>query len=300
MGPPALPPNWCRWNDCFGLSAAVVEEAVGVQNAVPFEVVGDPVNVVGAGLRDHVDHASGGAPELRVETVGLDLELLHRVDRWIDDAAVDVGSGVGAAVEQDLLGAGAAASHVEIRLEEVAADILAAAVAEIRAEDHARREGHQGKWIADVQGEVDDAPRGHHLAEGRRLGIERGRRGGDRHLLGRGPGYQCHVDLERLVDLKGDGALLEALEPGHRAAQAVGGGREIREAVNSRRIRNGGVYRAGREVGHSELRTRDHGAGRIGHHPGHLGVETLAVETGGKSADGKQTDEQIVSHVDTP
>jgi hypothetical protein len=80
---------------------------------VPLEVVGDTVIFVAARLGDHIDHAAGSAPELRVIAAGPYLELLHRIHRRIDDAAINVGRGVRSAVEQDLLRARASAADMK-------------------------------------------------------------------------------------------------------------------------------------------------------------------------------------------
>ena len=84
-------------------AAAVVEEIVAVPNAVSLEIVRDSMIVVGAGLRHDVEDAAGCASELGVVAVGLDLEFLHRIDRRIDYAAIDVGGRIRRAVDQDLL-----------------------------------------------------------------------------------------------------------------------------------------------------------------------------------------------------
>ena len=90
----------------------------------------------------------------------LDLEFLDRVHGRIDDAAVDVAGRVGRAVDQNLLRTRASAADVEIRLEEVASDIVAAAVAEVGAEGDAGRQGDEGDWVADVEGQILDGSGG--------------------------------------------------------------------------------------------------------------------------------------------
>ena len=83
IGPPTVPPNWCRGiqtrrNGGFriGRNRGVRDEGVGLE-----EPVGRPVPIVGARLGHHVDQTSGGVPELRRESRVANLELLNRILR---------------------------------------------------------------------------------------------------------------------------------------------------------------------------------------------------------------------------
>src|SRR5213078_3357643 len=98
---------------------------------------------------------------------GLHLEFLDGVDRRIDDAAVDVRSGVGCAVEQQLLRSGSSAPNVEVGFEEVASEFLTAAVAEIGAERHAGGKADQRQRVAHIERKIFDCPGNHHLADRR-------------------------------------------------------------------------------------------------------------------------------------
>ena len=65
-------------------AAAVVEKIVGIEDAVPFEIISDTVITVGARLGDHVDDGARGTTELSVEGLGLDLEFLDGINGRVD------------------------------------------------------------------------------------------------------------------------------------------------------------------------------------------------------------------------
>src|ERR1039457_3261693 len=134
----------------FRLAAAIVEEVVGVPNAVAFEIIGDAVVLVAARLGDDVEHAARRASELRVVAVGLHFEFLHGVDRRIDDSPVDVAGGVGRAVDEYLLRARSSAGDIEVGLEEVASNVVAASVAEVRSEGAAGGQADESDGVANI------------------------------------------------------------------------------------------------------------------------------------------------------
>ena len=154
------------------------------------EVIDKAVIIVCAGLGDDVDDAARRASELGVVAVGLHLEFLDRIDRRIDDAAVDVGSRVRGAVEQKFLRPRSPAAHVEVGFEEVAAEFLAAAIAEVCAESYPGGEADQRQRVADIQRKPLDRSGIHHLAN----------RGGGR-LQNLGGGADLHL-LARISDLQ--------------------------------------------------------------------------------------------------
>src|SRR5260370_18824320 len=75
-----------------GASGAVRKPAVGIERRVPIELIADPMQMVRAGLGDHVHNRSTRIAELGAEVIGLYLELLHGVYGWlifqIGDSAV--------------------------------------------------------------------------------------------------------------------------------------------------------------------------------------------------------------------
>ena len=165
------------------MPAALLNQLFASMKRVALEIVNHAVDIVRAGLGDHVDHAAGCAAELGVVAVGLNLEFLHGIDRRIDDAAVDVGSRVGRAIEQQFLRTRASAADVEVGLEEVAAQFLAAAVAEVGAERHAGSQTDQRQRVADIQRQTFDRPRVHDLSDARGLRLQRLGGSGDHHLF---------------------------------------------------------------------------------------------------------------------
>src|SRR5260370_18900442 len=65
----------------FGGSPRVVLERIGVQPIAPQKLISRSMYGVGAALQNRVHHAARGLPVLRVVGVGLNLKLLHRIDR---------------------------------------------------------------------------------------------------------------------------------------------------------------------------------------------------------------------------
>ena len=79
-----MPPNCSRWKSSSGLPSEVSDG----QPFQPLVVEQAAVHLVRARLGDHVDHAAGGAAELRVRAGGDDLELLDGVERDVDGRAL--------------------------------------------------------------------------------------------------------------------------------------------------------------------------------------------------------------------
>ena len=95
------------------------EEVVGVEIVVAQKLEDRAVKLIGAALDGGVDHRAGGVAELGGEVVGLDLELLYRVDRGdYRDAVASDGAGVRDgvvvdAIERDFVGGEAPAAGDE-------------------------------------------------------------------------------------------------------------------------------------------------------------------------------------------
>ena len=88
----------------LGQALGVVLERIGVQPLAPRELVDRAVRRVGAALQRHVDDAAAGLAVLRVIGVGLDLELLHRIDRrHVGDVVAARLRVIGRAVQQELV-----------------------------------------------------------------------------------------------------------------------------------------------------------------------------------------------------
>ena len=140
----------------FGLGRAqrVREEVVGVERIVAEEFVGAAAHAVGARLDRRVDHRARAAAELRGIGVGLNLELLQRLDRRLHElhvfAAERVRIGdVVDAVEQEHVVERAVAVDVERALEVHARQPR-------RGRQHARREQRELVVVAAVQRQIDD------------------------------------------------------------------------------------------------------------------------------------------------
>ena len=249
---------------------AVVEPVVGLYEAVPLEIVPQPVNVVRPGLGDHVDNAARSAPEFRVVAVLLHLELLHRIHRRIDDAAIHVGGGVGRAVQQEFLRTRPSSSHIEIRLEEVPAQFLPSAIAEVRAERHPRRQAHQRQRVAHVQRQVLDLLRIHHRANRRRRCLQQF--GGRRHLnLFAGVAYLQHdIQRQHIVHLQRKRTLLGGLEAGVGRNHSIARRLQSLQTIDPFAVRCRAFLRAGGDVGGGHPRVRDGGAAGVAHHAGDL------------------------------
>ena len=89
------------------------EEVARVQSAVPEELVGRAVELIGAGLEHHVYLPAGVAAERGVVGAGRDLELAHGVHRRRHGDAVQFGVAVEDAVEQEVIGVFARAVDVD-------------------------------------------------------------------------------------------------------------------------------------------------------------------------------------------
>ena len=97
-----------------GQSVSVVEEAVGVQVFVPFEIRNQPVKVARAGAADDLHVGAGSAPELRLIVAEQDLHLGDGVHADRDHGIVHVADGVErGAVERDVVRIGAAALRID-------------------------------------------------------------------------------------------------------------------------------------------------------------------------------------------
>ena len=77
IGPPNVKPGWLRLNG--GSFGCPVAKVLRVQPLVAEKVVDIPVKLIRPAFRDDVDDATGGASELGVISVSVDLEFLHRL-----------------------------------------------------------------------------------------------------------------------------------------------------------------------------------------------------------------------------
>ncbi len=218
-------------------AAAVGVEGVRVQLLVAVVLVERAVELVGAALQHDVDDAAAGAAVLRVVDARLHLELGGRVGRRHEAQVVRLrrlGAGVRHAVEQELVGVGAAAADLEV-VHAAVVERAVGAAGEGGRVLHAGRELRERERIAAEQRQVghllavDDLP-----AVGT-VGVEQRRFGADRHFLGQRPELQGQVEAQAVADPDFDAFASGRREAGQRRRQGVAADGHEREARSCRR-----------------------------------------------------------------
>ena len=179
----------------LGGPAGIVLERIAVQKIAAHEFVHRPVQAVAAALQRHVDDAAGALAVLRIVGVGLDLELLNRIDgRHVGDV---VGAGlrvVGRAVEQELV-IGVAAVDVPVGDGPV---VERALVNQRAVEIHAGNQHREHERVAPVERILGDRFGVHQAAAVRRGLLEKRRLRGDRHFLRDGADLQFEIERRGL------------------------------------------------------------------------------------------------------
>ena len=131
IGPPKVPPKSSHLRGAFSCPACFRKKSVELNLSRRRVVVGAAVELVGAAAGHQVDLRAAGLAELGAVVVALDLELLDRVHRGVDqDRAVGAHVVVVGAVHRPEVGGGRAAAHRDVG---AAGQALVAAVQAVRA-----------------------------------------------------------------------------------------------------------------------------------------------------------------------
>ena len=84
-------------------------------------VVSGAVIFIASGLSDDIDHAPTGTAEFRREAIRLHTELLHGVRRRTESDAIEIADRIDGAIEQHLVGGGAATTDRKVGVKDPAA-----------------------------------------------------------------------------------------------------------------------------------------------------------------------------------
>ena len=235
------------------------EEVLRVERVVARELEEAAVKRVAAGLGRHVERGAG-AMEFRRIRVLLHAEFLERVDRRLNPGApLMLFSDVHAVEEEPCLRAGDTADHVAV-------GDLGAHGLRVACRRQQRDAGSEpGKLVkaSAVERQVDDLLVRDHLAERRRLGIERRCFGDDLHLCGEPAEIQRQLDTGRLADGERQPFAHGSLKAGDFCADAVVTGIERGNDVIAFRVGLGGSRDVGRQICHRHRGARYAGALRI-------------------------------------
>src|SRR5437867_4016396 len=247
----------------------LVEELARVHRGVPQIFERRAVEGIRPALDRGVDDAAGAPPELGRERVGLDLELLDRVDRGADDEGravqeVDYVDVVVDAVEQvvvlpvrpDAVGREVAADH-----QAQAARGPCTVVASCR--NHARRDGGELREVPSVKGKLCRRLAVDHVAERRRLGLGLGRRTDDLNRLADVTDLEREIDLQAVLHLHFDPALALFFEAGKLCGDLIRARLEQRARVVARPIAHGAEHGVRFDVTDRHGHAWDHGAGLV-------------------------------------
>ena len=180
----------------------VREEIVRVEIVVAKKLVDASANRIGSGLDRRVDDRAGAAAEFSGVGVGLNLELLQRLDRGLHQLdvlaakRVRVGNIVHAIEQEDVI-EGAVPVHIEHTLEVHAGQPR-------RARQNAWREQRELVVIASVQRQLDDLLLADDRPARRRHRVEQRRPADHFHGFGDLAGLQRDVYTRDLGDLQRD------------------------------------------------------------------------------------------------
>ncbi len=210
------------------------------------------MNVVGAGLGDHVDHAAAGAADFGTVSVGVYLELLYRVLAEAVWIAASAGAAGGLAKE-DIVAIGAIDQQAVRRAALTAEGEIAASGLITR---NARGEQGEIQEVAAVDGQV-----GHRffIYDGAGLGtsgLDHRHFRSDADLFLRRTHFEHDVNGRDGADVQSKPGPLGGLEPLHLRSNVVAADRKAGKGVEAAVVRLGGTDKAGRLVGGGDLRLR--------------------------------------------
>ncbi len=253
------------------LAGPVREEVVGVERRVAEELVGAAVEIVGARLVDHVQHAAEAAAILRRVVRAEDLEFLDRVHRREHRDAgepVDGGERRRHAVDDGVHHRRARAVHRVAHRVVVVADGAC----------DPRREEDQRVDVARIQRQLENPAVVDELANRAAAGFEQRRRGADFNGIGQVADLQREVDDGRAVELHHDVRARGAPEPLQARFDAILTRRQRQRGVPSLEVGDDRLLTVGRLIRNRDSGTWNHGTARVFDQPddgagGRLGDE---------------------------
>src|SRR5579885_2884179 len=211
----------------LGSAAPVVFPRVRIESFIAEKFERRSVEVIRAGLGDHVDDAAAGAPDLGRIVIGIDLELLDGV--FAEAVRIAAGAGASSGLsKEDVIGVGA------IHQKAVGRAALAAEgeVAGARGIAHdARRQYREIKKVPPVDRQAGDLLGGDRGAGLRSRELDNRRFRGDAHSLLRSAHLEGDVDGCNGADVELEPVAPGGLESGGLDAEVVNAGRKFGKRI---------------------------------------------------------------------
>ena len=242
----------------FSKTFDFIDRVVGIQALVAKELKGRAVEIVSAGLGDHVDHSAASVAELSGICVGIDLEFLHRVFAELVRSTARSSAADGLAEEGVVVVRAIDDQGIESAALSGKADVAAAYV-----EGDTWSKEYEIDEVTTVCGEVFNGHivhRGAHLTTG---GFDDGGFIGDGDGLGLSSHREGEVQVQPGADTQRDVLLRQLGEARVLDFDRVGAYREDGEGEEAVGIASGLKVDACRVVGTGQLGARKSGTGLI-------------------------------------
>ena len=239
------------------------KEIARIQRFVPEELEHAAAKRVAAGFGRQIDDAAVEASELRGRTIGLDLELLDRVDVREEGDLSGLGLQDGDAVEQVFVRARPSAVDARQRRRRC------------RGQRHSWHQARERHEAPPVERQIDDLPVVDDVAESRRRAAEERRVGRDGDGVGQAAELQLQIEAHGLAGRETDALPGQRPEAGQLDAHQIGSGRQPLDDETAGLARDGRPRQAGAHGDHRNGRASHRSARRVHDITGQRGSANL-------------------------